>query len=147
MRCNGTRLAASLNSWFNGFTKIKLLKFISVLRNCLNLISLIFSCSPQSQLRQHGVYLANTQPPTPTPTPTVSHPSHAPHPHPRPSSSEIMRRNQEIQRQIKERKEAHDDGGFQVVTVFRFYLKSRFSLNTFLGLKRYIYTFKVFVKN
>lgn len=42
VRCNGTCLAASLNSWFYGFTKIKLLKFISVLRNCLNLISLIF---------------------------------------------------------------------------------------------------------
>ncbi|KAG8248435.1 hypothetical protein J6590_040908 [Homalodisca vitripennis] len=52
--------------------------------------------SPQSQLRQHGVYLAS---------------SHTPGP----SSAEIMRRNQEIQRQIKERKEAQDDGGFQEV--------------------------------
>ncbi|XP_054260522.1 uncharacterized protein LOC128985166 [Macrosteles quadrilineatus] len=57
--------------------------------------------SPQSQLRQHGVYLG---------TPSNSGPTQPP-----PSSAEIMRRNQEIQRQIKEMKEAQDDGGFQEV--------------------------------
>ncbi|RZF39156.1 hypothetical protein LSTR_LSTR005784 [Laodelphax striatellus] len=58
--------------------------------------------SPQSQLRQHGVYLASSQQQSRA---TMSHGS----------SSDLMRRNQEIRLQLereRREREAADDGGF-----------------------------------
>lgn len=63
--------------------------------------------SPQSQLRQHGVYLASAQ-----------QQNRAMNPGPSAASAEVMRRNQEIRQQLeRERRGENDDGGFHVITM------------------------------
>uniref|UniRef100_A0A1B6D5S8 SAM domain-containing protein n=1 Tax=Clastoptera arizonana TaxID=38151 RepID=A0A1B6D5S8_9HEMI len=63
--------------------------------------------SPQSQLRQHGVYLASTQQQNRAinQTPSTSAATM--------SSAEVMRRNQEIRQQLERERREVDDGGFQ----------------------------------